>query len=147
MAFDNLMTSTTKLDKAMAAAYGLAACAVLAWGITPAITAIQVSEIPALQAGLMRSVFAVPPAILCIYFMRLAAPKDAATWGWLMLAGFAAFCGFPHSVHIRNCQNINSACRIDLGMYAGCFRWPRLAARSPHAASRLVHGGRSGTYR
>ena len=95
MAFDNLMTSTTKPDKAMAAAYGLAACAVLAWGITPAITAIQVSEIAALQAGLMRSVFAVPPAILCIYFMRLAAPKDAATWGWLMLAGFAAFCGFP----------------------------------------------------
>jgi hypothetical protein len=81
MAFDNLMTSTTKPDKAMAAAYGLAACAVLAWGITPAITAIQVSEIAALQAGLMRSVFAVPPAILCIYFMRLAAPKDAATWG------------------------------------------------------------------
>ena len=95
MAFDNLMTLTTKPDKAMAAAYGLAACAILAWGITPAITAIQVSEIAALQAGLMRSVFAVPPAILCIYFMRLAAPKDAATWGWLMLAGFAAFCGFP----------------------------------------------------
>ena len=43
----------------------------------------------------MRSVFAVPPAILCIYFMRLAAPKDLVTWGWLMLAGFAAFCGFP----------------------------------------------------
>ncbi len=95
MAFDNLMTSTDKPDTAMAAAYGLAACAVLAWGITPAITAIQVSEIPALQAGLMRSVFAVPPALLCIYFMRLTVPRDVATWGWLMLAGFAAFCGFP----------------------------------------------------
>lgn len=95
MASDNLMTTTAKSDIPMAAAYGLAACSVLAWGITPAITAIQVSEIPALQAGLMRSVFAVPPAILCICFMRLAAPKDPATWGWLMLAGFAAFCGFP----------------------------------------------------
>lgn len=95
MASDKLMTSTAKPDTAMAAAYGLAACAVLMWGITPAITAIQVSEIPALQAGMMRSVFAVPPALLCIYFMRLAAPKDTRTWGWLMLAGFAAFCGFP----------------------------------------------------
>ncbi len=43
----------------------------------------------------MRSVFAVPPALLCIFMMRLACPKDSVTWGWLLLAGFAAFCGFP----------------------------------------------------
>ena len=79
----------------MAIAYGLAAFAVFSWGITPALTAIQVSEIPALQAGLMRSVFAVPPALFCIVVLRLACPKDLVTWGWLLLAGTAAFCGFP----------------------------------------------------
>lgn len=76
-------------------AYALGAFAVISWGITPAITAFQVAEIPAFEAGLMRSVFAVPPAILCILIMRLARPTDAATWGWLLFAGFAAFCGFP----------------------------------------------------
>ena len=79
----------------MLPAYILAAFAVISWGITPAITAFQVSEIPAFEAGLMRSVFAVPPAILCILVMRLARPSDAVTWGWLLFAGFAAFCGFP----------------------------------------------------
>ena len=43
----------------------------------------------------MRSVFAVPLAILCILVMRLARPTNAVTWGWLLFAGFAAFCGFP----------------------------------------------------
>lgn len=76
-------------------AYLLAAFSVISWGITPAITAFQVGEIPALEAGLMRSVFAVPAAILCIVLLRLARPSDAATWGWLLFAGFAAFCGFP----------------------------------------------------
>lgn len=76
-------------------AYLLAAFAVVSWGITPAITAFQVGEIPALEAGLMRSVFAVPPAIICIVVLRLARPSDPATWGWLLFAGFAAFCGFP----------------------------------------------------
>lgn len=72
-----------------------AAFAVTAWGVTPAITAFQVSEIPPLLGGLMRSALAVPAALLCIGFMRLAPPRDRATWGWLLLAGVAAFFGFP----------------------------------------------------
>lgn len=89
------MSSATLPATRMLPAYILAAFAVISWGITPAITAFQVSEIPAFEAGLMRSVFAVPPAILCILIMRLARPSDVVTWGWLLFAGFAAFCGFP----------------------------------------------------
>lgn len=95
MAFHPGMTMTAQTGSVPAAAFGLAAFAVFSWGITPAITAFQVSEIPALQAGLMRSVLAVPPAIAFIVFLRLRMPADAATWGWLLIAGFAAFCGFP----------------------------------------------------
>ena len=99
MAFDARMTSSSARgasdDTAMAAAFGLAAFAVLSWGITPAITAFQVTELPALQGGLMRSVLAVPPALFCIWWLKLKLPKDATTWMWLVLAGFAAFCGFP----------------------------------------------------
>ncbi|WNJ98975.1 DMT family transporter [Thalassospiraceae bacterium LMO-JJ14] len=89
------MTTTTQPGQVSAAAFGLAAFAVLSWGITPALTAFQVSEIPALQAGLMRSVLAVPAAVAFIFFLRLRLPADKATWSWLLLAGFAAFCGFP----------------------------------------------------
>lgn len=89
------MNSSAIPTTKMLPAYVLGAFAVICWGITPAITAFQVSEIPALEAGLMRSVFAAPPAILCILVMRLACPSDAVTWGWLLFAGFAAFCGFP----------------------------------------------------
>lgn len=89
------MTVGQKSDPSMIAAFALAAFAVTSWGITPAITAFQVSEIDAFQGGMMRSVFAVPPALACIMFLRLAPPKDATTWGWLLVAGFAAFCGFP----------------------------------------------------
>lgn len=84
-----------KFDQVPAAAYGLAAFAVFSWGITPALTAFQVSEIPALQAGIMRSVFAVPAALLFIFLLRLPLPTDRATWGWLLLGGFSAFFGFP----------------------------------------------------
>ena len=79
----------------MTAAFALAAFAVFSWGITPAITAFQVSEIPALQAGIMRSVLAVPPALLCIWMLRLPLPAERGLWVWLVLAGLAAFCGFP----------------------------------------------------
>jgi len=95
LASDLAMTATTHSARVPAAAFGLAAFAVFSWGITPALTAFQVSEIPALQAGMMRSVFAVPAAIAFIAFLRLPAPADRATWGWLLAAGFAAFCGFP----------------------------------------------------
>lgn len=89
------MTVADKFDQVPAAAYGLAAFAVFSWGITPALTAFQVSEIPALQAGIMRSVFAVPAALLFIGLLRLPLPKDRVTWGWLLLGGFSAFFGFP----------------------------------------------------
>lgn len=89
------MTMSTQPGQVPAAAFGLAAFAVFSWGITPALTAFQVSEIPPLQAGLMRSVFAVPLAIAFILYLRLKTPADKATWGWLLLAGFGAFCGFP----------------------------------------------------
>jgi drug/metabolite transporter (DMT)-like permease len=95
MTSDRIMTTTVHTPQIPAAAFGLAAFAVFSWGITPAITAFQVSEIPALQAGIMRSVFAVPAAIAFIVFLRLKTPADRATWGWLLLAGFGAFCGFP----------------------------------------------------
>lgn len=95
MASHHAMTATTHSDQVPAAAFGLAAFAVFSWGITPAITAFQVTEIPALQAGIMRSLFAVPAAVAFIAFLRLKTPSDRATWGWLLLAGFAAFCGFP----------------------------------------------------
>lgn len=89
------MTVANQIDHVPAAAYGLAAFAVFSWGITPALTAFQVSEIPALQAGIMRSVFAVPAALLFIALLRLRLPSDRATWGWLLLGGFSAFFGFP----------------------------------------------------
>ncbi|MEX0694874.1 MAG: DMT family transporter [Rhodospirillales bacterium] len=89
------MTAVNKFDQVPAAAYGLAAFAVFSWGITPALTAFQVSEIPALQAGIMRSVFAVPAALLFIRLLKLPLPTDRATWGWLLLGGFSAFFGFP----------------------------------------------------
>ena len=95
MASHLTMTVGHKADSTMIAAFALAAFAVTSWGITPAITAFQVSEIDPLQGGMMRSVFAVPPALLCIWILKLATPQDAATWGWLIIAGFAAFCGFP----------------------------------------------------
>lgn len=43
----------------------------------------------------MRSVFAVPLALLVIWLKRLRTPAEARTWMWLVLSGFAAFCGFP----------------------------------------------------
>ncbi len=95
MASHHAMTVTAHSGQVPAAAFGLAAFAVFSWGITPAITAFQVTEIPALQAGIMRSLFAVPAAVAFIVFLRLKTPSDRATWGWLLLAGFAAFCGFP----------------------------------------------------
>lgn len=95
MASHHAMTMTTHSGQVPAAAFGLAAFAVFSWGVTPAITAFQVTEIPALQAGLMRSACAVPAAIAFIAILKLQTPKDGATWGWLLLAGFGAFCGFP----------------------------------------------------
>lgn len=95
MASHHAMTMTAHSGQVPAAAFGLAAFAVFSWGVTPAITAFQVTEIPALQAGLMRSAFAVPAAVAFIAFLKLQTPKDNATWGWLLLAGFAAFFGFP----------------------------------------------------
>jgi drug/metabolite transporter (DMT)-like permease len=95
MASDCTMTVANQIDHVPAAAYGLAAFAVFSWGITPALTAFQVSEIPALQAGIMRSVFAVPAALLFIALLRLRLPSDRTTWGWLLLGGFSAFFGFP----------------------------------------------------
>jgi drug/metabolite transporter (DMT)-like permease len=89
------MTNAGITENRMPLAYGLAAFAVFGWGITPAVTAIQVTELPPIEAGMMRSIFAVPPAILCIWLLRLAPPREAVTWGWLLFAGFAAFCGFP----------------------------------------------------
>lgn len=89
------MTASLPAHPTSAAAFGLAAFAVLCWGITPAITALQVSELPPLEAGLMRSVLAVPLALLFILLKRLRTPVDARTWMWLLLSGFAAFCGFP----------------------------------------------------
>ena len=76
MASDCTMTVANQIDHVPAAAYGLAAFAVFSWGITPALTAFQVSEIPALQAGIMRSVFAVPAALLFIALLRLRLPSD-----------------------------------------------------------------------
>lgn len=95
MASSYTMTATDKIDPAPAAAFGLAAFSVLSWGMTPAITAFQVSEIPALQAGIMRSVFAVPAALVFIRLLKLPMPNDRSTWIWLLLSGFAAFFGFP----------------------------------------------------
>lgn len=95
MASHHAMTMTAHSAQVPAAAFGLAAFAVFSWGITPAITAFQVTEIPPLQAGMMRSVFAVPAALAFIVFLRLQTPRDGVTWGWLLLAGFGAFCGFP----------------------------------------------------
>ncbi len=89
------MTDRSSPPTQLPLAFGLAAFAVFGWGITPAITAFQVSELPALEAGMMRTVLAVPPALLFIWLLRLRLPDDPSTWGWLLFAGFAAFCGFP----------------------------------------------------
>lgn len=89
------MTQSGKTDGTLAAAFALAAFAVFCWGVTPAITAFQVSELPAVAGGVMRSVFAVPAAAVCILAMRLRLPSDGRTWGWLMVSGLAAFFGFP----------------------------------------------------
>ncbi len=95
MASDRRMSGAQSSPSQLPLAFGLAAFAVFGWGITPAITAFQVTELPALQAGMMRTVLAVPPAIAFIWLLRLRLPVDPVTWGWLLFAGFAAFCGFP----------------------------------------------------
>lgn len=95
MQSDRSMPGTPSTPSQLPLAFGLAAFAVFGWGITPAITAFQVTELPALQAGMMRTVLAVPPALVFIWLLRLKLPTDASTWGWLLFAGFAAFCGFP----------------------------------------------------
>ncbi len=79
----------------MAAVYAASAFSVVVWGITPAITAFQVSEIPAVEAGILRSVLAVPAALFFVWRMRLAPPPGPRTWATLLFSGFAAFAGFP----------------------------------------------------
>ncbi|MDA0998236.1 MAG: DMT family transporter [Proteobacteria bacterium] len=82
-------------DRSLATVFAAAAFSVLVWGITPAITSFQVAEIPPIEAGILRSVVAVPLALACIWKMRLRPPSGPRVWMALLCSGFAAFAGFP----------------------------------------------------
>lgn len=89
------MDTIGRSNETMLPVYALAAFAVISWGVTPAMTALQVSELPAVLGGIMRSALTVPVAIVCILALRLRVPSDNQTWFWLVFSGLAAFCGFP----------------------------------------------------
>ena len=76
------------------AAYGAASVAIVFWGATPAATAVALSEIDSLAAGVLRTVIAAVFVLPIAWLGRLPLPQGRAQWGQLGISGLGGFVGF-----------------------------------------------------
>ncbi len=72
-----------------------AAFAVVAWGVTPAVTKLAVAEIDPLTVGILRTVIAMAAGLPLAIGLRLPLPAGPRDWGLLALSGACGFVGFP----------------------------------------------------
>lgn len=115
------------------ATLGAAGFAVVAWGITPAVTKLAVGEIDALTVGILRTVLAMAPGIPLALALRLPLPSDRRDWCLLMISAACGFVGFPLlfgiGVELTTTAHV-ALIMVALPLFTGLFgaiverRWP-----------------------
>ena len=143
-----------RLEAATVAAAGVA---VLAWGLTPAVTKLAVAEIDPLTVGMLRTVVAMVPGLPLALALRLPLPARPGDWGLLAVSAACGFVGFPLLFGLG--VNLTTTAHVALIMAAlpiltGLFgalvagRWPgplwRLGAALALAGEVVLVGARFG---
>ena len=92
-----MTSSAAASDRAPAALVPVLAAALVVvgiWGGTPIVTKLAVAEVPPTLVGMLRTVLALPLAMLLLFASRLPRPAGRQ-WGLAVLSGLGGFVVFP----------------------------------------------------